>query len=301
MRADDPFDGNLTGIRSRSISAPRRAATTSRSLTSPASPADGGTMNRFACRTLAASAAWLMSLILIPAGPLLAAGGGASAPGAAPYVAHYHIHFLDLHTAEQLAWDQCAGRECRVSWVSGELELYADAATHEKMARALVRADAPYTQSFQLTLVAANRAAGATEPDLPKPALKALQDLKDFFPYQSYRVLDIAWLRTTGHAEAHLVGDRGTPFSAELQYTRIGDPAARELLVEHFEVRAETPVGAAGGSGSVLKPQEAPARAWENLIKTTFGMHVGETVVVGTSKLGGTGDAALVVLLTAVP
>ena len=36
------------------------------------------------------------------------------------------------------------------------------------------------------------------------------------------------------------------------------------------------------------------------LIGTTFGMNVGETVVVGTSKLNG-GSEALVVLLTATP
>jgi hypothetical protein len=259
-------------------------------------------MNRFVPRTLVARAAWLISLTLTPAVALAAGDGAAATARPASYTAHYRFHYLDANAAEQLAWDQCAGRECRVSWVGGELELAADAATHEKMARAMVRADAPYTQSFQLTLLAASRAAAGAEPDLSKSALKALQDLKDFFPYQSYRVLDIAWLRTTGHAEAHLVGDRSTPFSAELQYTRIGDQAAHELLIEHFVVRAETLVGASGGSAAALKPPpEGAARAWEDLIKTTFGMHIGETVVVGTSKLGGTGDSALVVLLTAVP
>ena len=36
------------------------------------------------------------------------------------------------------------------------------------------------------------------------------------------------------------------------------------------------------------------------LISTTFGVKVGETIVVGTSKVDGT-EEALIVLLTAVP
>jgi hypothetical protein len=252
-------------------------------------------MKRSVLQTLTACAASLLGLALIPAAALAAGDGAPPIPRPELYTAHYRIHFLEAHAAEQLAWDQCAGHECRVSWASGELELAADASTHEKVARALVRADAPYTQSFQLTLLAAGKNPGSPEPDLPKPARKALQDLKDFFPYQSYRILDIAWLRTTGHAEAHLVGDKSTPYNAELQFTRIGDPAARELLVDHFVIRT-APLNGTGPAADEPKQQ-----SWEDLLRTTFGMHVGETVVVGTSKLGSNGDSALVVLLTAVP
>lgn len=258
--------------------------------------------------TLACCVAWLLGLAAAPSAALSAQAAQAaqeSAPPAATaratsYSARYRVHFLDRHAAEQLAWDQCAGKECRVSWQAGDLDLTADGATHEKLARALARADEPRTQSFQLTLLAADKRAGGMAPELSKPAQQALADLKDFLPYASYRLLDIAWLRTTAGAEAHLVGDRDTPYSAELFFTRIGDPAARELLVESFVLRAAVAESSRPAPAAAKPAPEAPARSWETLIKTTFSMHVGETVVVGTSKLGGD-TSALVVLLTAVP
>jgi hypothetical protein len=258
-------------------------------------------MNRPVPTTLARAIAGLMTLALaLPAALAAQESAPTHSTGAPPYSTRYRVHYLDMHAAEQLAWDQCAGKPCRVSWQSGDLDLSADAATHEKMARALTRADRPHTQSFQLTLLAADKGTAGTAPELPKAAQKALSDLKDFLPYGSYRLLDIAWLRTTASAEAHLVGDQGTPYSAQLHFTRIGDPAAGEILVENFVIRAAVlegsrPAGAAGKSAP-----EGQTRSWEDLIKTTFGLHVGETVVVGTSKLGGDASA-LVVLLTAVP
>lgn len=278
-------------------------------------------MNRPVPLTLACCIAWLLGLAAAPpaaqaAQAAQAAEATEAAPESAPpavtapvtaatratiYSARYRVHFLDRHAAEQLAWDQCAGKECRVSWQGGDLDLTADGATHEKLARALARADEPRTQSFQLTLLAADKRAGGMAPELSKPAQKALADLKDFLPYASYRLLDIAWLRTTRSAEAHLVGDRDTPYSAALFFTRIGDPAARELLLDDFVLRAAVLESARPTPAAAAKAApEAPARSWETLIKTTFSMHVGETVVVGTSKLGGDASA-LVVLLTAVP
>jgi len=259
------------------------------------------TMNRRIPLELACRAAWLIGLALVPMAALAAQESAPAASArAATYSARYRVHFLDRHAAEQLAWDQCAGKECRVSWQSGDLDLSADAATHEKLSRALIRADVPRTQSFQLTLLAADKRAGGMAPELSKPAQKALEDLKDFLPYASYRLLDIAWLRTTTSAEAHLVGDRDTPYSAELFFTRIGDPEARELLVENFVLRAAVIESSRPAPAAAKSAAASPPRTWETLIKTTFSMHVGETVVVGTSKLGGDASA-LVVLLTAVP
>jgi hypothetical protein len=253
-----------------------------------------------------AIAAGLAFLALAPLQPFAAAqtSGPAVAAKAKTFSAHYRIRYLGPHAAEQLAWEQCPAKDCMVYWSNGELEVNADAATHERLARALTREDAPRTQSFQLTLLAAdNRAGGAdAAPELPKAAQKALQDMKDFLPFKSYRVLDMAWLRTTGSAEAHLAGDDQTAFTAELQFGRVGDPAAKELLVERFVLRAlrsPRPRAAEPAASGKAAP-ESPGPLHEDLIRTTFGIHVGETVVVGTSKQGGD-SSALVVLLTAVP
>jgi len=45
--------------------------------------------------------------------------------------------------------------------------------------------------------------------------------------------------------------------------------------------------------------RQSPGGAGRRIIDTTFSMDVGETVVVGTSRLGG-GDRAIIALLTAV-
>ena len=262
-------------------------------------------MKRTSSSILAYATACLVALALEPAAAQAAQEAAPPDARATAYAAHYRIHFLDNHAAEQLAWDQCAGKDCRVMWSSGDLELIADAATQERLARALTQADAPRTQSFQLTLLAADNRAGGAAADLPKAAQKALQDMKDFLPFKSYRLLDMAWLRTTGRAEAQLAGD-GTSYDADLSFSRLGDPAAPELLIENFVIRAGVMDGqpaaaaAAKSAAETPTPAPAPARSWQSLIKTTFGMHVGETVVVGTSKIGGNASA-LVVLLTAVP
>jgi hypothetical protein len=275
---------------------------------------------------LVKATACLVALALAPAA--LAAQKTATPSTKTTYPARYHIRFLDNHAAEQLAWDQCAGKDCRIEWRGGELELTADAATQERLARALTVADAPRTQSFQLTMLAADNRADASGAELPEATRKALQDIKGFLPFTGYRLLDTAWLRTTGSAEAQLAGD-GTAYSAELHFTRTGVPGAQELLIENFIIRAaspKSPLPAVGTKGSAGSPATGATAATEQqqqaltqlaaiyaaalstpatpsgppLIRTTFGMHIGETVVVGTSKIGGDASA-LVVLLTAVP
>ena len=69
-----------------------------------------------------------------------------------------------------------------------------------------------------------------------------------------------------------------------------GDPAGgKPLQIETFELSRRQMVPAEGG---------AVQMANFDVLRTSFSMNVGETVVVGTSKLDG-GDKALVVLLTA--
>ena len=76
----------------------------------------------------------------------------------------YEIRYMDLHAAEQLAWDQCTQKNlCRIAVASqvggsvkGLMEVVADPETQQKVSRALAREDAaPRTQSFQLLLLAA--------------------------------------------------------------------------------------------------------------------------------------------------
>lgn len=173
------------------------------------------------------------------------------------------------------------------------------------------------TQPFQIILLVAEMQGAAGTEGLPKSALRALDDLKDFLPFKSYRALDMAWIRTTGSAETRLTGPTGQAYYVRLN-AQLGDSNARgeKIYVSSFELRDGdghmlTPRPAGGGGGTTTEREAERARqsavdmltvtrGGSRIISTSFGMEVGETVVVGTSKITG-GDKALVVLLTAVP
>ncbi|HEX7181400.1 MAG TPA: hypothetical protein VF756_06125 [Thermoanaerobaculia bacterium] len=255
---------------------------------------------------------WIFLWLLLTgaAGPALAAQAK-ERPDPQTYDARYDIRFMDVHAAEALAWDQCSEaikEHCRITalGVAGDskrkafLEVRADAATHEKVAKALARADAmPRTQAFHILLLTGSRKAAATPPDLPASAQKAIADLRDFLPYKSYEVLDSSWVRATDVAEARLAGKPGNEYQAMLRFHPTGADG-KELFLDTFrlvQMPRWTPQPPSKDDDG--KPALAPPAA-TNLLQTSFGMKVGETVVVGTSKVDGS-EEALIVLLTAVP
>jgi hypothetical protein len=258
----------------------------------------------------------LALLLALAALPLAASPAQESTPQPMPIsTSRFEIRFMDLHAAEQLAWDQCSNKErCQISasafvsndpsarWVGetlkGFLDVRADTATHERISRALAKADAaPLTQSFQVLLLAAS-ARPANGPEVPEAARKALADLRSFLPYKGYQVLDSSWLRATQDkvTEGRVVGRDGAGYSLKLRF-RI--TASEELFVDAFELNEEPWAPSPAPEGSKEGKARAP-HAPRDLISTSFSLKKGETIVVGTSKLDGS-DEALVVLLTAVP
>jgi hypothetical protein len=262
----------------------------------------------------------LTLLLALTAVPLLAKQAQeAPTPPPAPValtLSRFEIRFMDLHTAEQLAWDQCQEKErCQITasafvndtavkWVGdsslkGFLEVRSDSATHERIVRALAKADAaPLTQSFQLLLLAASTHKGAGEPDVPASAQKALADLRGFLPYKDYKLLDSTWLRATQDrpTEGRVVGRGDQGYDVKLRFRTTGND---QMFLDRFELSEEpmtpraVPEAKKGEAGVAL---HAP----RDLISTSFSLKKGETIVVGTSKIDGSDDA-LVVLLTAVP
>ena len=231
----------------------------------------------------------------------------------------YEIRYMDLHAAEALAWEQCPAalkNYCRVAAMALQgdptkkayLEVKADPATHERIAQALVKADAkPRTQVFQVVLLAASGKTGRPAPELSASAQKALADLQGFLPYKSYEVLDTAWIRTTQDdvAEGRVVGLRGASYQMQLRFRVTGAAEEGQLFIDAFQLRSEptmfqTPAKEGTGSGTPAAAPVPTPRPARDLISTSFGLKVGETIVVGASKVDGAEDA-LVVLLTAVP
>ncbi len=145
-----------------------------------------------------------------------------------------------------------------------------------------LRADNRPSYTFQAVfLIADNSASGALE-GVPENAQKALRSAASFLPYKSYRLLDSAWIRTAFKGSSRVTG----PAENYLEVNLVVDPggkAGSRIVINEFNLQLLLKNGA---------PYGRP------LLSTAFSMELGETVVVGTSKLDGS-DKALVVLLTA--
>jgi hypothetical protein len=130
-------------------------------------------------------------------------------------------------------------------------------------------------EGYSIVLVQGDMQSGSAADGVPKAAQQALSDMKDFLPYKSYSLVDSGWVRgETSRLHIRLRGLSGQDIiEASIN---VGWAPERQLGVG-FGLEA----------GGVL------------LISNRFTMRVGETVVVGTSRLGG--DKALIALLTAVP
>ncbi|MEM7581948.1 MAG: hypothetical protein AAF560_01090 [Acidobacteriota bacterium] len=173
-------------------------------------------------------------------------------------------------------------------------KLYRDATSRAWLTRA-PKAESLFdrpTYSFQVSLLLADAAGQGGYEGLSKNAQKALEDLRDFLPFKSYRLLDFAWLRTSLRSSARVQGPDGRDFELTLS---IGDTQSEDtgrLYISGFDLRDTSTLN--------LDVEAGPLRRARSLISTSFAMEEGETVVVGTSRLEGD-QRALIVLLTAVP
>jgi len=169
----------------------------------------------------------------------------------------------------------------------------------QSYARALASAPQPdsgRTMTFQLVLLIAGTGGTSQYENVPANARKALEDLKDFLPYKSYELLDLAWLRSSRSAEAQVSGPEDSTLAAQLDFRALEgneiDLKLRLVKMPGLPVFLEAPT-------PNRQPVTAPQRA-QTILESTFGMRAGETVVVGTAKLDGP-SKALVVILSAIP
>ena len=142
-----------------------------------------------------------------------------------------------------------------------------------------------------MTLVVADNS-GDAPPALSAGAQRAMDDLLGFLPFRSYRVLDSGMMRTSEEAQLSLGGDLG--YRAALRFG--GDPTSgKPLFIKRFRLEQSFTRYVSSQPGVPAEREDVH----REVMSSSFSMEVGETVVVGTSKLDG-GDEALVVLLTAV-
>jgi hypothetical protein len=138
---------------------------------------------------------------------------------------------------------------------------------------------------FTVTLVLGDPQAG-TSDKLTAAETKALADLKDFLPYKKYTALDSVPIIGVNGPWISLQGIDGK----HEFYMRSTDLSPRVTQVDMLRLTAALPSQAA----ALGLKQRSPGL----LIDTSFKIEVGETVVVGTSRLDG--SQALILLVTAV-
>lgn len=152
------------------------------------------------------------------------------------------------------------------------------------------KANGGANQLFQVILLRGATTGSAEIVGLPKNAEKAIRDMRDFLPFKSYRLLDSALLRVQDFGKARLSGIAPQQYEVRVAYRT--QPNGK-ISIWEFKIVAMKLPGA-----TPLPPGVAP-EAERAIIDTSFTIDFGETIVVGSSKLGG--DQALIVLFTALP
>lgn len=149
----------------------------------------------------------------------------------------------------------------------------------------------------------------ASSDGVPEAAKKALADMKDFLPYKRYQLLDAAWMLCCSSLATSISGRVRGPDERDYRYTVDPLTVTDAKLNVRFAIRELSPFTPSGLSQSDLgltrdhprmveSVRESGQRtSAQNIIDSTFAISLGETVVVGTSRLNG--DRALIAILTA--
>ena len=151
------------------------------------------------------------------------------------------------------------------------------------------------TWLMQIVLLVGKTRGPSNVENLTKNARKAIEDIQDFLPFKSYQLMDMGLIRTARNARGKLKDQTGRVYDFELSFEKEGRGPSERLVFHNFRLTQFIPAHINERAGGAVAP-----RADEEIIRTSFSMNVGETIVVGTSKLDG-GDEALIVLLTAIP
>lgn len=191
------------------------------------------------------------------------------------------------------------------------------AAAAAQQSRGTVRKSGPSAlgiHGFSVVLVVGSLAgtAAASSDAVPDAAKKALSDMKDFLPYKRYQLLDAAWMMCCASSRTGVSGRVRGPDEREYRYEV--DPIGvsdtkldvrftiREMADPHAPARRSNATeGLAADHPRPIEERRLEAQGLrlpgQNVIDSTFSISLGETVVVGTSRLHG--DRALIAILTA--
>jgi hypothetical protein len=160
----------------------------------------------------------------------------------------------------------------------------------------------PAVQGFYLVLLVADNKpgpAGGGVEGLTAGATKALKDAREFLPFKSYRIQDSVLIRSVDRATARVEGPDGAQYSANIRTAFNNAQRSAGLAAAGLRPNATPEMSVSFDLLGTYVNSNGEQKT-TTVISTSFSMEVGETVVVGTSKVRGT-DQALVVLLSALP
>ena len=162
----------------------------------------------------------------------------------------------------------------------------------------------PPTYLIQISLLAASKTGPNELEDMPANTRQAVEDVRQFLPFKSYRLLDTALVRADRGARTTLTGPDDREFRAAFSFNNEPVVAQRmekkeKLLVRQFELVEKIAVAPQllTDTGDSKPPAAVSSK---QVLSSSFAAEIGQTVVVGTSRLNG-GDEALIVLFTALP
>lgn len=137
------------------------------------------------------------------------------------------------------------------------------------------------TSLVQIVFLIADREGSSSLDDLPENLRPAVEDIRGFLPFKQYKMLDSGVMRTDRHAILLIDGPKDVDYEVEV---RLGPSDGPRRNIQGLRVVEKHDSG----------------KALRQLMESSFSAEIGETVVVGTSKLNGSGQA-LIALLTLLP
>jgi len=237
----------------------------------------------------------VLAAVMLSYAPVVAAQEGGVVASQEVVLRVYNTRFLHPDNAAALAFQVCSGDDrCEVEQLGRQgIALRAVQRLHGEYTLLLAQRDVPPpTQEFRVILLRAVQS--GSMPDVPADARAALEDLRGMLRYDGFEMIDSGWLRTSGQGSMTL-GEAGS-FRVDLMFT--GNPREDSaLLIDAFEL-VHSQVYWENLDGENGPAPLAHLADPKLVLMSQFGINVGETVVVGTSRTNGSNEA-LVVLLTA--
>jgi len=165
------------------------------------------------------------------------------------------------------------------------LTLFFALASISTLAQEAPKASYPQTRLFGVILLQGSNTPAKNDAELPPATVKVLEEVRSFLPYKYFHLLDSSFIRSDRDASFRLNGPDKKSYTATLRFHQ-NHEKPNVLMVSGFEIYEVV----------TTTEGEKTLRHRKNHIETSFSINVGETIVVGTSRVDSDADAVIVLL-----